>query len=73
MLALENVNCKLCLVNLLDCGLKYGIVATGEEVAMIKFEKIPDDIKQRLPAVVKALEKDPRVLFAYLFGGLASG
>jgi predicted nucleotidyltransferase len=40
---------------------------------MIKFEKIPDDIKQRLPEVAKALEKDPRVLFAYLFGGLASG
>jgi uncharacterized protein len=40
---------------------------------MIKFEKIPDDIMQRLPAVVNALEKDPRVLFAYLFGGLAGG
>ncbi len=40
---------------------------------MIKFEKIPDDIKQRLPAVVNTLENDPRVLFAYLFGGLAGG
>jgi uncharacterized protein len=40
---------------------------------MIKFEKIPDDVKQRLPAVVNALEQDPRVLFAYLFGGLACG
>ncbi len=59
--------------NLLDRGLKCGIVAAGEEVAMIKFEKIPDDIKQRLPAVVNALDKDPRVLFAYLFGGLAGG
>jgi predicted nucleotidyltransferase len=44
-----------------------------EETVMIKFEKIPDDIKQRLPAVVNALETDPRVLFAYLFGGLAGG
>jgi predicted nucleotidyltransferase len=40
---------------------------------MIKFEKIPDDIMQRLPTVVNALEQDPRVLFAYLFGGLADG
>ena len=40
---------------------------------MIKFEKIPDDIKKRLPAVVNALETDPRVMFAYLFGGLAGG
>jgi predicted nucleotidyltransferase len=40
---------------------------------MIKFEKIPGDIEQRLPAVADALEKDPRVLFAYIFGGLAAG
>ena len=40
---------------------------------MIKFEKIPADIKQRLPSVVDALEQDPRVIFAYLFGGAASG
>jgi predicted nucleotidyltransferase len=40
---------------------------------MIKFEKIPNDIKQQLPLVVNALEQDPRVLFAYLFGGLAGG
>lgn len=40
---------------------------------MIKFEKIPNDIKQRLPQLTEALEQDPRVVFAYLFGGLAAG
>lgn len=40
---------------------------------MIKFERIPQDIKQRLPRVTEALEQDPRVIFAYLFGGLAGG
>jgi predicted nucleotidyltransferase len=43
------------------------------KTVMIKFEKIPNDIKQQLPLVVNALEQDPRVLFAYLFGGLAGG
>lgn len=38
---------------------------------MIKFDKVPDDINQRLPRVTEALEEDPRVLFAYLFGGFA--
>ncbi|ABQ24588.1 type VII toxin-antitoxin system MntA family adenylyltransferase antitoxin [Geotalea uraniireducens] len=40
---------------------------------MIKFERIPVDIKQRLPRVTQALEQDPRIIFAYLFGGLAGG
>jgi len=40
---------------------------------MIKFEKIPADIQQRLPSVAKALADDPRILFAYLFGGFAGG
>lgn len=40
---------------------------------MIKFEKIPSDIYERLPRVAEALEQDPRVVFAYLFGGVAAG
>lgn len=40
---------------------------------MIKFERLPEDIKQRLPRVAETLEQDPRVVFAYLFGGLAGG
>lgn len=40
---------------------------------MIKFERVPNGMQQRLPRVVEALEQDPRVLFAYLFGGAASG
>ena len=40
---------------------------------MIKFERVPADIQQRLPGVAKALAEDPRILFAYLFGGFAGG
>ncbi len=40
---------------------------------MIKFKKIPDDTLQRLPKAAQALEQDPRVLFAYLFGGITAG
>jgi predicted nucleotidyltransferase len=38
---------------------------------MIKFEKIPDDILSRIPAVQSVLAEDDNVVFAYLFGGLA--
>jgi predicted nucleotidyltransferase len=40
---------------------------------MIKFEKLPADILSRIPQVQEALLRDSRVLFAYLFGGLATG
>lgn len=41
--------------------------------AMIKFEKLPPDILARLPSVKEVLAEDRRIIFAYLFGGLASG
>lgn len=34
---------------------------------------LPSDIESRLPLARRALEDDPRVVFAYLFGGLARG
>ena len=40
---------------------------------MIKFEKLPSNILSRIPAVREVLSRDQRVLFAYLFGGLAAG
>lgn len=40
---------------------------------MIKYEKIPQDILQKLPGIKKLLFQDSNVVFAYLFGGLASG
>ena len=40
---------------------------------MIKFERVPEDVRQRLPQVVEALDRDQRVVFAYLFGGAAAG
>lgn len=40
---------------------------------MIKFEKLPSNILSKIPAVGKLLSIDKRVLFAYLFGGLATG
>jgi len=39
---------------------------------MIKFEQLPADILARIPAVTDALQSDENVLFAYLFGSLAS-
>jgi predicted nucleotidyltransferase len=41
--------------------------------SMIKFEKLPPRILSRIPAASKVLVQDPRVVFAYLFGGLAAG
>lgn len=40
---------------------------------MIKTHRIPEDILDRIPEVKAYLEAHPRVLFAYLFGGLAKG
>lgn len=40
---------------------------------MIKFEKLPSQILSRIPAVREVLSRDKRVMFAYLFGGLAAG
>ena len=40
---------------------------------MIKFEKIPPDILSRISAAGQVLAEDERVVFGYLFGGLASG
>ena len=40
---------------------------------MIKFEFLPQEVLTRMPEVQKALENDENVIFAYLFGGLASG
>jgi len=40
---------------------------------MQKFERLPADILSRIPRAAKVLLEDPNVVFAYLFGGLASG
>ena len=40
---------------------------------MQKFERLPADILSRLPRAAKVLLEDRNVVFAYLFGGLASG
>ena len=40
---------------------------------MIRFQPLPEDIEQRLPLASEYLRSHPRVVFAYLFGGLARG
>jgi predicted nucleotidyltransferase len=40
---------------------------------MIKLEAVPADILSRIPEVQQLLERERRVIFAYLFGGMASG
>jgi hypothetical protein len=40
---------------------------------MIRFKPLPEDIEQRLPLASEYLRSHPRVVFAYLFGGLARG
>jgi len=40
---------------------------------MIKFEKLPEDILERLSAARDLLLQDENVIFAYIFGGLARG
>jgi len=40
---------------------------------MIRRKALPSDIDQRLPALDEALTRCPSVVFAYLFGGAATG
>jgi len=40
---------------------------------MIKFKELPENVFQRLPKASDYLLSHPKVLFAYLFGGLAMG
>ena len=40
---------------------------------MIKYQKLPKNILELLPKAVNYLALHPKVLFAYLFGGLAKG
>jgi hypothetical protein len=40
---------------------------------MIKYKKLPENVLQLLPKAVDYLELHPKVLFAYLFGGLVKG
>lgn len=40
---------------------------------MIKFTRLSSDIRSRIPDVERVLLEDERVVFAYLFGGLAKG
>jgi len=40
---------------------------------MIKFERLPADIKLRLDGAKEILASDGNIIFAYLFGGLAKG
>ena len=40
---------------------------------MIKYQKLPKNILQLLPKAADYLESHPKVLFAYLFGGLVRG
>jgi len=40
---------------------------------MIKFEKLPSNILSKIPAVQELMSTDQRVIFAYIFGGLATG
>jgi uncharacterized protein len=38
---------------------------------MIRFKKVPDNIEELIGNMVRLLEKEPNIVFAYLFGGLA--
>ena len=40
---------------------------------MIKLEAVPADILSQIPEAQQLLERESRVIFAYLFGGMASG
>ena len=37
---------------------------------MIRFKRLPENIRQRIAALPDFFEDDPNILFAYLFGGL---
>ncbi len=38
---------------------------------MIKFRKLPEDVHEKISLLTGLFEKDPDIIFAYLFGGLA--
>ena len=40
---------------------------------MIRFKCLPPDLEQRMPLAAEYLRSHPKVVFAYLFGGLARG
>ena len=40
---------------------------------MIKLEALPSNIMSKIPKAKKLLLQETSVIFAYLFGGLASG
>lgn len=40
---------------------------------MIRYKPLPEDIERRLPLASEYLRSHPKVVFAYLFGGLARG
>ena len=40
---------------------------------MIRYKPLPPDIETRLPLASEYLRSHPKVVFAYLFGGLARG
>jgi uncharacterized protein len=40
---------------------------------MIRFQLLPEDIERRLPLASDYLRSHPKVVFAYLFGGLSRG
>ncbi|NOY65258.1 MAG: nucleotidyltransferase domain-containing protein [Nitrospirae bacterium] len=37
---------------------------------MIRFKKLPEDIRERLDSVEEYFKQHPQIIFAYLFGGL---
>jgi predicted nucleotidyltransferase len=40
---------------------------------MIRFNRLPENILELLPGAEQYLENNPKIVFAYLFGGLARG
>ena len=40
---------------------------------MIRFKCLPPDLERRMPLAAEYLRSHPKVVFAYLFGGLARG
>jgi predicted nucleotidyltransferase len=37
---------------------------------MIRLKKVPENIKERIDPLAAFLERDPNIIFSYLFGGL---
>jgi len=40
---------------------------------MIKFQQLPDNIESLIPLVTAYLKSNPHIIFAYLFGSIATG